>query len=133
MPSKKPVSRKSKRSATSRISRAKHKAAVLASKIVFQGPVFHVTSDRVQEPSGVVVQRDVVRHGGSVVVLAVDDAGPELRVLLERQYRYAADQYLWELPAGSIDPGETPLFGAKRELREETGYRARRWSRALYF
>ena len=85
------------------------------------------------EPSGIVVQRDVVRHGGSVVILAVDDAGPEPQVLLERQYRYAAEPCLWELPAGSMDPGETPLSGAKRELLEETGYRARNWSRALFF
>jgi len=90
-------------------------------------------SDRVKEPSGIVVQRDIVRHGGSVVVLAIDDTSPEPNVLLERQYRYAADKYLWELPAGSIDHGESPLSAAKRELLEETGYRARRWSRALHY
>ena len=68
-----------------------------------------------------------------MVILAVDDSGPEPRVLLERQYRYAADDFLWELPAGSIDPGESTLAGAKRELLEETGYRAKQWSRALHF
>ena len=65
-----------------------------------------------------------------VVVLAVDDKG---RVLLERQYRHAAAQYLWELPAGRIDDGEKPLAAAKRELEEETGYRAKRWKRVLFF
>jgi ADP-ribose pyrophosphatase len=106
---------------------------VLSSKVVYQGKVFKVTSDRVQEPNGITAQRDVVRHSGSVVVLAVDETGDEPRVLLERQYRYAARAYLWELPAGRIDPGEKPLAGAKRELIEETGYRAREWKRALSF
>jgi ADP-ribose pyrophosphatase len=76
--------------------RAKNKVVVRSSKTVFQGPVFSVTSDRVKEPGGLVVHRDVVRHGGSVVILAVDDAGPEPHILLERQYRYAANAYLWE-------------------------------------
>src|SRR5271157_3436910 len=117
MPPKNPVSRKSPRKVTSnKQSRTKNKVEVLSSKTVFRGRVFHVTSDRVKEPGGIVVQRDIVRHGGSVVILAVDDAGPEPQVLLERQYRYAADQVLWELPAGSIDQGESPLAGAKREL-----------------
>ena len=75
----------------------------------------------------------MVRHSGSAVILAVDDSGPEPRVLLERQYRYAADDYLWELPAGRIDPGEKALAGAKRELLEETGYRAAKWTQALFF
>ena len=134
MPSKKPAKLKSSSKAPSNeSSRTKNPVEILSSKTVFQGRVFRVTSDRVKEPGGIVVRRDVVRHGGSVVVLAVDDAGPEQRVLLEQQYRYAAGQYLWELPAGSIDPGEAPLSGARRELQEETGYRAQRWSRALYF
>jgi ADP-ribose pyrophosphatase len=92
-----------------------------------------VKSDRVREPSGIVARRDVVRHSGSAVILAVDDSDPEPRVLLERQYRYAADDYLWELPAGRVDPGEKSLAGAKRELLEETGYRAAKWKQALFF
>jgi ADP-ribose pyrophosphatase len=105
----------------------------LSSKTVFRGKVFDVISERVREPNGVVAVRDVVRHSGSVVILAVDDAGREPRVLLEKQYRYAAEDYLWELPAGRIDPREKALAGARRELQEETGYRAGSWKRALFF
>jgi ADP-ribose pyrophosphatase len=106
---------------------------VLKKRVVYRGPVFYVTSEIVQEPGGVRVRRDVVRHPGSVVILAVDDSSGEPRVLLERQYRYAAGQRLWELPAGRIDEGESALAAAKRELREETGFRARRWTRAMFF
>jgi ADP-ribose pyrophosphatase len=114
-------------------SRKTKKAEVLSSKIVFKGPAFSVRSDRVREPGGIVARRDVVRHSGSAVILAVDDSGPEPRILLERQYRYAAEDYLWELPAGRVDPGEKALAGAKRELLEETGYRAVKWKQALFF
>jgi ADP-ribose diphosphatase len=106
---------------------------VLSSKTVFKGRVFHVTRDRVHEPNGVTAIREVIRHSGSVVVLAVDESGPEPRVLLERQYRYAAENYMLELPAGRIDPGEEALAAGKRELLEETGYTAKRWKRALFF
>lgn len=105
----------------------------LSCKTVYKGKVFSVTADRVVEPSGVTATREVIRHSGSVVILAVDDTGREPRVLLEKQYRYAANDYLWELPAGRIDPGENALTGAKREILEETGYCARRWKRALFF
>ena len=108
-------------------------AIVLSSKTVFKGRVFHVTRDQVQEPNGVTAIREVIRHSGSVVVLAVDDSGDDPRVLLERQYRYAAQDYMLELPAGRIDPGENPLSAGKRELLEETGYTAKIWKRALYF
>jgi ADP-ribose pyrophosphatase len=67
------------------------------------------------------------------VVLAVDDTGREPKVLLLRQYRHAAQQYLWELCAGRIDAGEKPLPAAKRELLEETGYAARQWKRIFLF
>ena len=106
---------------------------ILSSKTVFKGRVFAVTRDRVQEPNGVTAIREVIRHSGSVVVLAVDDSGAEPRVLLERQYRYAARDYMLELPAGRIDPGEDPLAAGKRELQEETGYAASRWKQALFF
>src|SRR5208282_3286165 len=80
-------------------------ARVLSSRVNYQGPVFSVTTDEVEEPGGVRARRDVVRHSGSVVVLAVDDPGKaagkaEPRILLERQYRHAAQSMMWELPAG---------------------------------
>ena len=106
---------------------------MLSSRVAYRGPVFWVSADRVREPSGVTVRRDIVRHTGSVVVLAVDDTHREPRVLLLRQYRHAAQQYLWELCAGRIDAGESELAAAKRELLEETGYSARGWKRILKF
>jgi ADP-ribose pyrophosphatase len=108
-------------------------AKILSRKIGYRGKVYTVVVDRVREPKAVVALREVIRHHGSVVVLAVDDSVSPPRVLLERQYRYAADDYLWELPAGHIDPGEKPAHAAKRELLEETGLTAKRWKRALKF
>jgi ADP-ribose pyrophosphatase len=108
-------------------------ARTISSQTVFQGRVFKVVSDQVEEPDGVTARRDVVRHPGSIVILAVDDSGHTPRLLLERQYRYAANDHLWELPAGSIDSGEKLLSAAKRELLEETGYTAQKWQRALSF
>jgi len=117
----------------SKVARGKSKARVISSRTVYRGPVFTVTTDEVEEPGGVRARRDVIRHSGSVVVLAVDDSKKPPRILLERQYRHAADGYLWELPAGRIDPGEPALTAAKRELLEETGYTAKRWRRILKF
>jgi ADP-ribose pyrophosphatase len=111
----------------------KNKARVLSSRTVFRGPVFSVVSQQVAEPDGVRVRRDIVEHPGSIVVLAVDDTVKPPRVLLERQYRHAAGRRMWELPAGSLDPGENKLAAAKRELLEETGYTAGRWERAMFF
>jgi ADP-ribose diphosphatase len=108
---------------------------VLSSKTSYQGPLFRVETDEVREPGGEPHIRDVVRHGGSVVVLAVDDSKSKRDplILLERQYRHAAAQYLYEIPAGKLDPDEDPLAGAKRELLEETGYKAKHWSKLVRF
>jgi ADP-ribose pyrophosphatase len=106
---------------------------VLSSREAYRGPVFRVTTDYVQEPGGVRARRDVVRHTGSVVVLAVDDSEKQPRVLLERQYRHAAGGHLWELPAGRVDEGESEMAAARRELLEETGFTARQWKRLLKF
>jgi ADP-ribose pyrophosphatase len=112
---------------------ASKKERIISSRTAYRGPVFSVTTDDVQEPNGVRARRDVIHHSGSVVVLAVDDSTATPRVLLERQYRHAAIDYLWELPAGRIDPGENELKAAQRELLEETGYTAAKWRRILKF
>jgi len=106
------------------------KAKTLSSETVYQGRVFWVTHDDVAEPGGVRATRDVIRHNGSVVILAVDTkSNPEdPGILLIRQYRHAANQFLLELPAGRIEKGEKLIPAAKRELIEETGYRAKKWS-----
>jgi ADP-ribose pyrophosphatase len=107
----------------------------LSSRTVYQGNVFWVTQDQVEEPGGVSARRDVVRHNGSVVILAVDTAAnaADPGILLIRQYRHAAGQFLFELPAGRIEPGEKLIPAGKRELIEETGYRARLWSRHVTY
>jgi ADP-ribose pyrophosphatase len=121
----------------SRKSKSQRVARVISSRNVFSGPVFRVESQRVQEPDGVQVRRDLVLHHGSIVILAVDEnqsgRSRSPRVLLERQYRHAAGERLWELPAGSLEPGENKLAAAKRELLEETGYSAQQWQPALFF
>lgn len=109
------------------------KTRLLSSREVYRGPVFYVTTDQVIEPGGIRARRDIVHHSGSVVILAVDETRGQSRVLVERQYRHATQSFLWELPAGRVDDGESELAGARRELLEETGYRATRWRRILKF
>jgi ADP-ribose pyrophosphatase len=104
-------------------------AELISSEIVFQGSLFRVLHDKIIEPSGKPNERDVIRHNGSVVILAIDSSKSKKNpwIVIERQYRHAANQYLWELPAGKLDGGEDPLAGAQRELAEETGYSAKKW------
>ena len=82
------------------------------------------------DPSGFEIHRAIVQHPGSAVMMAVDT---RKRILLVRQYRVPARAYLWELPAGKLDAGETPLQAARRELIEETGYRAKHWKKLVTF
>lgn len=103
---------------------------ILSSQELLSTPIFRVTMDCAVDPDGFEIRRAIVRHRGSAVMMAVD---ARRRVLLVRQYRLPARDYLWELPAGRIDPGETPLRAARRELREETGCIARKWTRLVEF
>jgi ADP-ribose pyrophosphatase len=106
------------------------KPRLISSKLAYKGKVFSVITDTVEEPGGNINVRDVIRHNGSVVILAVDESenpnDPD--IIFERQYRHAAGQFLIELPAGRVEPKEPTLAAAKRELIEETGYRAKRWT-----
>jgi ADP-ribose pyrophosphatase len=108
---------------------ARKSEKILSQKTLYHGPVFDVRRDQLIEPSGLEVTRDVIVHPGSVVVLPIFDDG---RILLIRQYRHSAAQYLWELVAGRIDRGEKPVAAARRELSEETGYSARRYKKLLH-
>jgi ADP-ribose pyrophosphatase len=105
------------------------KATLISSEVVYQGPLFRVHQDKLIEPGGLHSERDVIRHNGSVVILAIDKSKSKKDpwIVIERQYRHAANQFLWELPAGKMDAGEEPLVAAKRELAEETGYSAKKW------
>ena len=90
----------------------------LDSKLVFDGRIFQVRVDRVRFPHGRDVSLEVVRHPPSVVLIPMSAPG---EVILVRQFRYPVNQWLWELPAGSLDPGETPEAAATRECHEEIG------------
>ena len=90
----------------------------LGTRTLYEGRVLRLDLDDVEEPGGVRAQREVVRHRGSVAALPVHDDGS---VVLVRQYRHAANDALWELPAGRLDAGEEPAAGAARELEEEVG------------
>src|SRR2546430_1212183 len=104
---------------------------ITSSKEVYRCKLFHVTEDQAVDPkTKFEIKRSVVRHAGSAVMMAVDKRN---RVLLVKQYRLPAEKYLWELPAGKVDSGEKPLQAAKRELIEETGYRARKWTKLVSF
>ena len=103
---------------------------IVSSVEKLKNKLFTVSEDHAVEPGGFEIKRDIVHHRGSAVMMPVDE---RKRVLLVRQYRLPAQGFLWELPAGSVDPGEKPLQTAKRELKEETGYRAKKWTKLTSF
>ena len=96
----------------------------LSSEEVFKGNLLHVKRDRVQLPDGKQAEREYIEHPGAVVIIG---ELPNGKLLFERQYRYPLHQVFLELPAGKIEPGEPVLDTARRELREETGYKAKSW------
>lgn len=128
-PKTKPAQSKARKLAKAAKSGVAETAVLLSSEVVYHGALFRVLHDKLLEPGGKPSERDVIRHNGSVVILAIDRSKSKKDpwIVIERQYRHAANQYLWELPAGKLDPGEDPLAGAKRELTEETGYSAKKW------
>jgi len=101
------------------------KPTTIASNPVHRGRVIDVSTERLKYANGREYDIDFVRHPGAAAVVAVDHAG---RVCLVRQYRHGIADFLWEIPAGKLDPGEAPEVCAVRELAEETGVMARRWT-----
>jgi ADP-ribose pyrophosphatase len=98
-------------------------AQILSSEMLYQGPVFGLRRDELIEPTGLRTKREVITHPGSVVVLPVL---PDGNIVMIQQYRHATKQYLWELVAGRMEPGEDPKTAAARELAEETGYHTKK-------
>lgn len=103
---------------------------VESSRVVFRGRVFAVVNKRLHLPNGRRTTWDVIEHPGACAIVARFENGD---VLLLHQLRPATGRTLWEIPAGTLEPGETPLATARREIVEETGYRARRWKKLREF
>jgi ADP-ribose pyrophosphatase len=99
---------------------------LLERREVYRGRIFNLEVDRVTLPTGHTVTMEIVRHPGSVVLLPIPEPG---KVILIRQYRYTLDRWIWELPAGSLKPGEDPALAAARECEEEIGLVPRRVER----
>jgi ADP-ribose pyrophosphatase len=100
------------------------KVGKVSSRRVYSGKIVALDIDQVRFPDGKIGELEIIRHPGASAVVPFLDSADDPQVLLIKQYRYAANGYVYEIPAGRIDPGETPEQCAKRELREETGYRA---------
>ena len=136
--SAKPAAKKSRKTAVKAsfgFAEPETPARILSSKEVFSGPLFCVQRETIVEPGGKENTRDIVRHNSSAVILAIDNSKDKKDpwIVMERQFRHAANRFLWELPAGKLEAGEDPLAGAQRELEEETGYRAKKWTPLLAY
>lgn len=107
----------------------KFEEKTLNSKVVYEGKVVTVVKDDVEVADGHKSFREVVLHSGGVVILAMKD---DTTILLVKQYRYPLKKVNLELPAGKLEIGEDPDFACKRELEEETGYRAKTWESLGY-
>jgi ADP-ribose pyrophosphatase len=103
---------------------------IISSKETYRNSLFYVTEQVAVSPDGFEIKRAIVGHSGSAVMMAVDENN---RILLVKQFRLPVGKDIWELPAGRLDQGETPLKAAKRELKEETGYRAKKWQKMVEF
>jgi ADP-ribose pyrophosphatase len=103
---------------------------LISSEKRFESSIFTVTEDVAVDPDGFEIKRAIIQHGGSAVIMPIDKKG---RILLVRQYRLPARQFMWELSAGRVDEGEKVLQAAKRELREETGFSAKKWTKLSSF
>src|SRR5688572_14194127 len=103
-------------------------SAKLSSQRVYSGRIINLDVDTVRFPNGSTGELEMIRHPGAAAVVPFlgDPTGEDPQILLLKQYRYAAEEFLYEIPAGRLDPGETPLNCARRELREETGCEAER-------
>jgi ADP-ribose pyrophosphatase len=103
----------------------------LASVELFKGNFLHAFRDTVALPDGATATREYVVHPGAVMIIPlVEETSGEIKIVLERQFRYPVGQVMIEFPAGKLDPGEDSQLCAQRELREETGYSATEWARA---
>lgn len=103
----------------------------LASEELLKGNFLHAFRDAVRLPDGTTASREYVQHPGAVMIVPlIEEASGEIRIVLERQFRYPVGQVMIEFPAGKLDPGEDTQVCAQRELREETGYSASEWARA---
>jgi len=103
---------------------------LISSEKRFESSIFTVTEDVATDPDGFEIKRAIIQHCGSAVIMPIDEKS---RILLVRQYRLPARQFMWELSAGRVDKGEKVLQAAKRELREETGFSAKKWTKLSSF
>lgn len=106
----------------------KFEEKTLSSKTVYKGRIFDIISDTVELSDGLIRNREIIIHPGGVVILAQNGS----KILLVKQFRYATKDVQIELPAGRLEKGEDPLFAAQRELKEETGYLAKKWTSLGY-